>query len=228
MSQTPPAPKPIAERLAAVQARIAAAAVEARREASSVHLVAVTKTHDGEAITPVLEFGHRLFGENRVQEAERKWPALKAKWPDAKLHLIGPLQSNKVRAAIALFDAIQTVDRPKLAEAIAAEQQRQNRQLQLFVQVNTGEESQKAGVGPRDAAGFVRQCREEFGLKIAGLMCIPPVDAVPDSHFAMLKQLATDCSVAELSMGMSGDYEAAVRAGATYVRVGSAIFGARG
>lgn len=190
--------------------------------------MAVTKTHEAEAVAPALEFGHRLFGENRVQEAERKWPALKARWPEAKLHLIGPLQSNKVRAAIALFDAIQTVDRPKLAEAIAAELQRQKRQLQLFVQVNTGEETQKAGVGPKDAIAFVRQCREDFGLTIAGLMCIPPVDVGPEPHFALLKQLAADSGVAELSMGMSGDYEAAVRAGATYVRVGSAIFGARG
>lgn len=215
MSQTPSAPKSVAARFAAVQARVGAAASQSGRDPSAVHLVAVTKTHDAEVVAPVLELGHRLFGENRVQEAERKWPALKARWPDAKLHLIGPLQTNKVRAAVALFDAIQTVDRPKLAEAIAAEQQRQGRQLQLFVQVNTGEETQKAGVAPGESKAFVRQCREEFGLVIAGLMCIPPVDAEPDAHFSLLKQLAADAGVRELSMGMSGDYEAAVRAGAT-------------
>jgi pyridoxal phosphate enzyme (YggS family) len=227
MSQSGESPKTTAERLQAVRARIAAAAREAGRAESDVRLVAVTKTHEEAAILPVLEAGHRLFGENRVQEAERKWPSIRAMWSDVTVHLIGPLQTNKVRAAVALFDAIQSLDRVKLAAALAAEFGRQKRKLQLFVQVNTGEEVQKAGVLPREAAGFVRQCKEEFALTIAGLMCIPPLSEAPEPHFRLLKEIAADCGAGELSMGMSGDFESAIRLGATYVRVGTAIFGER-
>ncbi len=227
MSQMESSPKSPAERLAAVRARIDAAARRAGRAGGDVQLVAVSKTHEPDAIEAVLQTGHRLFGENRVQEAERKWPTLKAKWGDAKLHLIGPLQTNKVRPAVALFDAVQSVDRPRLAAALAAEMQKQGRKLQLFVQVNIGEEEQKAGVAPADTASFVRQCKDEFALDITGLMCIPPVDQPAEPHFERLKKLAAECGVAELSMGMSGDFEAAVRLGATYVRVGTAIFGER-
>jgi pyridoxal phosphate enzyme (YggS family) len=227
MSQSAESPKTTAERLTAVLGRIASAARDSGRSADGVHLVAVTKTQGEAAITAALEAGHCLFGENRVQEAERKWPAIRAKWPDVKLHLIGPLQTNKARAAVALFDAIQSVDRIKLAASLAAEMDRQKRHLQLFVQVNTGEEAQKSGVAPRDATAFVRQCKEELGLTIAGLMCIQPADEPPEPHFVMLKKIAAECGVPELSMGMSGDFEAAIRMGATYVRVGTAIFGER-
>jgi PLP dependent protein len=227
MSQSGESPKTTQERLQAVRARIAAAAREAGRPESDVRLIAVTKTHDEGAIAPALEAGHRLFGENRVQEAERKWPSIRAQWNDVTLHLIGPLQTNKVRAAVALFDTIQSVDRLKLAAALAAEFDRQKRRLQLFVQVNTGEEAQKGGVSPREAASLVRQCKEEFALTIAGLMCIPPLGEAPEPHFRLLKEIAADCGVSELSMGMSGDFESAIRLGASYVRVGTAIFGER-
>lgn len=212
--------------LADVRARIAAAAREAGRDPAAVHLIAVTKTFGAEAILPVLEAGHRLFGENRVQEAKAKWPELRARYPDLALHLIGPLQSNKAREAVALFDAIHTVDRPKIAKAIAEEQARQQRRLKLFIEVNTGEEPQKAGIAPRETAAFLAHCRD-LGLDVAGLMCIPPVDEEPAVHFAFLAKLAADLGLPELSMGMSGDFEAAAAFGATYVRVGSAIFGAR-
>jgi pyridoxal phosphate enzyme (YggS family) len=218
---------PAASALADVKARLAAAAREAGRDPASVHLIAVTKTFGPEAILPVLEAGHRLFGENRVQEAKAKWPELRGRFPDLALHLIGPLQSNKAREAVALFDAIHTVDRPKIAKAIADEQERQKKRLTLFVQVNTGEEPQKAGIPPQETAAFLAHCRNDLGLEIAGLMCIPPVEEEPAVHFAFLAKLAGDLGLPELSMGMSGDFETAAELGATYVRVGSAILGAR-
>lgn len=211
-----------------IEARIAMAARAAGRDPAAVTLIAVTKTFDAEAIRPVIGAGHRIFGENRVQEAKAKWPALKAATPGLSLHLIGSLQSNKAREAVALFDAFHAVDREKIARAIAEEQHRQGRRLQLFVQVNTGEEPQKAGVLPREAAGLVRLCREDLGLEITGLMCIPPVDEEPAVHFAFLAKLARDLGLAGLSMGMTDDFETAIAFGATHVRVGSAIFGSRG
>jgi len=214
-------------RLAAVRDRITAAAQAARRDPAAVHLVAVTKTFGPEAIIPVLDTGHRLFGENRVQEAKAKWPALRARFPDVELHLIGPLQSNKAKEAVALFDAIHTIDRPKIAEAVAGEMAKQSKRLTLFIEVNTGEEPQKAGVLPKEAAGLLRLCREDLKLDIAGLMCIPPHDEEPAVHFAFLAKLAGELGLADLSMGMSADFETAIAFGATYVRVGTAIFGAR-
>jgi pyridoxal phosphate enzyme (YggS family) len=213
--------------LADIQKRIAVAAREADRDPATVTLIAVTKTFEAADIMPVITAGHRVFGENRVQEAQGKWPALKAETPDIQLHLIGPLQSNKAKEAVALFDAIHTIDRPKIAKAVAEEMLRQKRELELFVQVNTGEEPQKAGIAPTETAVFVDYCRREVGLKISGLMCIPPVDDMAVVHFAFLHKLAGECGVAHLSMGMSGDFEAAVNLGATHVRVGSAIFGTR-
>jgi pyridoxal phosphate enzyme (YggS family) len=215
-------------RLAAVRDRITAAAQAARRDPAAVHLVAVTKTFGPEAIIPVLDTGHRLFGENRVQEAKAKWPPLRARFPDVELHLIGPLQSNKAKEAVALFDAIHTIDRPKIAEAVAGEMAKQSKRLTLFIEVNTGEEPQKAGVLPKEAAGLLRLCREDLKLDIAGLMCIPPHDEEPAVHFAFLAKLAGELGLSGLSMGMSADFETAIAFGATYVRVGSQIFGARG
>ena len=214
--------------LETVHARIAAAAREAGRDPASVTLVVVSKTFEADAIRPVLEAGQRAFGENRVQEALAKWPALKSDYPDVRLHLIGPLQSNKAREAVALFDAIHSIDRPKIAKAIADEMAKQGRSLTLYVEVNTGEEPQKAGIVPAEVPGFLRLCRAELNLDIAGLMCIPPQDEAPAVHFAFLAKLARENEVAGLSMGMSADYEAAVNLGATHVRVGSAIFGHRG
>jgi len=216
-----------AKRLLGIRERIAAAAREANRAPASVKLIAVSKTFDVPQILPVIEAGQRLFGENRVQEAKAKWPALKERFPDLELHLVGALQSNKAKEAVQLFDAIHSIDRPKIARAVADEMAKQGRSLKLFVQVNTGEEPQKAGVMPREAAEFVRHCREELGLPIAGLMCIPPAEEEPSVHFAFLAKLASDLGLEELSMGMSADFETAVAFGATYVRVGSAIFGAR-
>lgn len=215
-------------RLSDVQGNIASAAKSAQRDAVHVELIAVSKTFEAADIRPVLEAGHRVFGENRVQEAQGKWPALRAEFPDLKLHLIGPLQSNKAADAVALFDAIHTIDRPKIAKAIADEMITQARRLRLFVQVNTGEEQQKAGVMPSDAKGFVAMCRDDLKLEIAGLMCIPPVEEEAAVHFAFLAKLARDLGLKGLSMGMSGDYETAIAFGATHVRVGSAIFGSRG
>ncbi|MGI9351620.1 MAG: YggS family pyridoxal phosphate-dependent enzyme [Rhizobiaceae bacterium] len=190
-------------------------------------LVAVSKTFAPEDIRPVISAGARVFGENRVQEAHEKWPALKKEFPKLELHLIGPLQSNKTSEAVALFDCIQTVDRKKIAKAIAREMTKQDRHLQLFVQVNTGNEPQKAGIRPEETREFCAWCREDQKLDIAGLMCIPPVDENPGPHFALLRELSVDCGVNSLSMGMSSDYLTAVEFGATHVRVGSAIFGAR-
>lgn len=213
--------------LATVEARIAKACHAAGRDRTSVNLIAVSKTFASDVVAPVLDAGHRLFGENRVQEAKSKWPGLRERYPGCEVHLIGPLQSNKTREAVELFDAIHTVDRPKIARAIADEQARQGKRLKLFIEVNTGEEPQKAGITPRDAEHFLRHCREDLGLTILGLMCIPPVDEEPAVHFAFLAKLARDLGLSELSMGMSSDFEAAVAFGATYVRVGSAIFGSR-
>ncbi len=216
-----------AERLRAVEAEIVVAAREAGRDPAAVHLVAVSKTFTADEIEPVLAAGHRLFGENRVQEAKAKWPALKARYPGTQVHLIGPLQSNKAREAVELFDAIHTVDRPKIAEALAAELGRAGKAMPLFVQVNTGEEPQKAGIAPAEAADFLAMCRDKLRLPIAGLMCIPPVDEEASVHFAFLAKLAREVGLSGLSMGMSHDYRAAIQFGATHVRVGSAIFGSR-
>ena len=214
-------------RLEAVKSRIAEAEREAKRPAGSVALVAVSKTFDADAIRPVLEAGQRVFGENRVQEAQGKWPALREDFPDIELHLIGPLQSNKAKEAVALFDVIETVDREKIAAELAKEIAKQGKAPKLYVQVNTGLEEQKAGIDPREAVAFVNRCREVHGLKIEGLMCIPPVEENPGPHFALLEKLAREAGVEKLSMGMSGDFETAVAFGATSVRVGSAIFGSR-
>ena len=214
-------------RLADVQQRIAAAAQAAKRDPAAVHLVAVTKTFDAEHILPVLEVGHRRFGENRVQEAKAKWPALRQRFAGIELHLIGSLQSNKAREAVELFDVIHTIDRPKIAQAVAGEMARQGKRLELFIEVNTGEEPQKAGVMPKEAAALLRLCREDLKLEIAGLMCIPPHDEEPGIHFAFLAKLAHELGLAGLSMGMSADFETAVAFGATHVRVGSQIFGGR-
>ncbi|CCV04670.1 conserved hypothetical protein [Mesorhizobium metallidurans STM 2683] len=215
------------EQFFAVKAKIAAAEREAGRDAGVVTLVAVSKTFDAADIRPVIEAGQRIFGENRVQEAQAKWPALKAAFPDIELHLIGPLQSNKAREAVALFDVIETVDREKIAAELTKEISRQGREPKLYVQVNTGSEPQKAGIEPREAVAFVTRCRKVHGLAIEGLMCIPPADENPGPHFALLEKLAREAGVEKLSMGMSGDYETAIAFGATSVRVGSAIFGAR-
>jgi len=224
---TDPIPRSSAPALAEVQARIAEAARAAGRDPASVHLIAVSKTFGRDDILPILAAGQRIFGENRVQESKAKWPELCRLYPDVELHLIGPLQSNKTREAVELFDAIHTVDRPKIAKAIADEQQRQGKRLELFVEVNTGEEPQKAGILPKEAPAFVAHCRRDLGLEIAGLMCIPPQDEEPAVHFAFLSKLAGDLGLEKLSMGMSGDFETAIAFGATCVRVGSAIFGAR-
>lgn len=215
------------QRLQQVRHRIAAAEKEAARQTGDVILVAVSKTFSADDIRPVIEAGQRTFGENRVQEATSKWPALKAEFPDLELHLIGPLQSNKTKEAVALFDAIETVDREKIAAALAAEMKKQAKAPKLYVQVNTGSEPQKAGIEPREAVAFVARCRDVHGLAIEGLMCIPPLDENAGPHFALLEKLAREAGVDKLSMGMSGDYELAVRFGATSVRVGSAIFGSR-
>ncbi|MBZ9736473.1 YggS family pyridoxal phosphate-dependent enzyme [Mesorhizobium sp. CA18] len=215
------------EQLHAVRAKIANAEREAKRAPGAVTLVAVSKTFAAEDIRPVIEAGQRVFGENRVQEAQGKWPALKAAFADIELHLIGPLQSNKVKEAVALFDIIETVDREKIAAELSKEMARQGRAPKLYVQVNTGSEPQKAGIEPREAVAFVKRCRDMHGLAIQGLMCIPPADENPGPHFALLEKLAREAGVAKLSMGMSGDYETAIAFGATSVRVGSAIFGNR-
>ncbi len=206
---------------------IADAARGAKRDPDTVKLVAVTKTVPAPIIEEAIAMGQRIFGENRVQEAAAKWPALKARHPDLELHLIGPLQSNKVREAVALFDTIESVDRPKIARALAEEMKRTGKRPRLFVQVNTGEEPQKAGIVPSEVDAFVAQCRDELGLAIDGLMCIPPLDEEPSLHFALLAKIAQRLGVKELSMGMSGDFAKAIAFGATYVRVGTAIFGAR-
>ena len=217
----------VQENLRRVKAEIETSTIAADREPKTVELVAVSKTHGPEAIRPALAGGHRLFGENRVQEAEDKWPALKAEFPDARLHIIGPIQSNKVKRAISLADAIESVDRPKLARALALAMDESGHRPDCYIQVNTGEEPQKAGVWPADADAFIRACVDEFALPVRGLMCIPPFDEEPAPHFALLREIALRNGLTGLSMGMSDDYPIAVRFGATLVRVGTAIFGAR-
>ena len=192
-----------------------------------VNIIAVSKTFPPVAIAPVLAAGHRVFGENRVQEAAEKWPNLKASYPDVELHLIGALQSNKAAQAVALFDVIHSLDRIKLARVLAAEMKRQNRQLKILVQVNTGKEDQKSGIPPEETEEFVRTCRAELGLNIVGLMCLPPQEDVAGPHFALLQKLSQKCDAPLLSMGMSGDYEEAIKFGATHIRLGTAIFGPR-
>jgi len=215
------------EALNKVRADIAHACQEAKREPDAVTLVAVSKTFEAAAIEPVIAAGQRVFGENRVQEAKRKWPALIARHPDIELHLIGPLQSNKAKDAVALFDAIHSVDRDSLCEALAKEIAKQARRPLLFVQVNTGAEPQKAGVLPENADDFLRSARERFGLEISGLMCIPPLDEPPGPHFALTATIAKRNGLKLLSMGMSADFAVAIAMGATHVRIGTAIFGSR-
>ncbi len=213
--------------LKSVLERIEQAKRSAISPAPAIRLIAVTKTLSPERIIPVLKAGQRAFGENRVQEAKAKWPALRLHYPEIELHLIGPLQSNKVRDAVEIFDVIHSLDRPRLAEALRTELDKSGRRLQLFVQVNTGEEPQKSGIAPREAVGFVHFCRDRLDLPVIGLMCIPPMSEEPALHFALLKKLAKEAGLEFLSMGMSDDFELAIRFGATHVRVGTAIFGAR-
>ncbi len=213
--------------LAQVRQRIASAATAARRNSQDITLVAVSKTFAEAAIEPVIVAGQRTFGENRVQESKAKWPALRSRYPDIKLHLIGPLQSNKAADAVEFFDCVQSLDREKLARVLANEVQRQGRSPELFIEINTGEEEQKAGIVPKDADRFIAMCRDTYGLAISGLMCIPPADEEPALHFALLETIAKRNGLKGLSMGMSADFETAIRFGATHVRVGSAIFGER-
>jgi PLP dependent protein len=216
----------VRERLEEVEGRIQKA-ISVKSKGAEVQLVAVSKTFDADSIRPVIEAGQRIFGENRVQEAQGKWPQLRSETSDIELHLIGPLQSNKAADAVALFDVIETVDRQKIAQAITEEMRRQQKTVRLYVQVNTGLEPQKAGLAPDETKAFVEYCTGELGLAIEGLMCIPPADENPGPHFALLAKLAESCGLKKLSMGMSGDFETAIAFGATSVRVGSAIFGSR-
>src|SRR5438094_3435062 len=217
----------ISANLATVCGRIEAAARAAGRPAEGVTLVAVSKTHPEDSVCAALQAGQRVFGENRVQEAIAKFPGLRRDFPDLSLHLIGPVQTNKVKDAVAHCDVIETVDRPRLAEALAREMERSGRRLPCFIEVNTGEEPQKAGVLPADADAFIADCRDRLGLSIVGLMCIPPEHEEPALHFALLREIAKRNGLDKLSMGMSADFETAIRFGATHVRVGTAIFGTR-
>ena len=217
----------VAANLRTVQERIEEAARESRRRASDTNLIAVSKAHGAERITPALDAGHRVFGENRAQEAEAKWPPLREAFPSVELHLIGPLQTNKAKAAVAAFDVIQTVDRPKLARVLSEEMSRAGRQRDCFVQVNVGEESQKAGAPPMEADRFIAECRERYRLRVRGVMCIPPFDQEPSPYFALSAKIAERNGLPWVSMGMSGDYEIAIAFGATHVRIGAAIFGPR-
>jgi PLP dependent protein len=227
MMKKPPLLKNAVERLHAIETHIRRAEGDFGRKAGSVQLIAVSKTFPAEAIEPVIKAGHRIFGENYVQESAAKWPALRGIYPDAKVHMIGPLQSNKAADAVRLFDAIHTLDRESLASALAKEITKQGRKPLLFVQVNTGAEPQKGGIATDQTHAFVARCRDVHGLEISGLMCIPPFDQTPSPHFGLLQKLARDANLPLLSMGMSADYEAAIQLGATHVRVGSAIFGNR-
>ena len=220
-------PTELAGRLAEVRARIAAAARAAGRDPAEVELVAVSKTHPTDAVRAALAAGQRVFGENRVQEAAAKYKALRTEYPDLRLHLIGPLQTNKALDAVRLFDVIETVDRPKLAAALGGAMTKAGRRPECFIQVNTGEEPQKAGVAPQGVEALFAECRDRHALPVVGLMCIPPVDEPPAPHFTLLRQIAQACGLKRLSMGMSADFETAVRLGATSVRIGTAIFGAR-
>jgi PLP dependent protein len=210
-----------------VEREIARACHDAGRDRASVTLIAVSKTFGADAIAPVIEAGQRVFGENRVQEAKAKWPGLISAYPGLMLHLIGPLQSNKAKEAVALFDAIHSVDRPSVCQALAKEIESQNKRPQLFVQLNTGEEPQKAGIAPSEADAFIASCRDNYGLTISGLMCIPPVNEAPAPHFALAAKIAVRNGLKDLSMGMSADFATAIQFGATHIRVGSAIFGHR-
>ncbi len=227
MTELETSPDDVPARLAAVAASVARAARDVGRAPDTVSLVAVSKTHAPDVIAPALATGHRVFGENRVQETKAKWPELRERFAGVELHLIGPLQSNKAREAVELFDVIETVDRPKIAEALAAEIARAGRPVKLFVEVNTGAEPQKAGILPGDADAFLKHCRDALGLDVAGLMCIPPAGEQASPHFALLAKIAAANGVTGLSMGMSADYELGIQLGATHVRVGTAIFGAR-
>ena len=224
---TPLDNRSIATALQMLRERIAVAAKGSNRDPASVELLAVSKTHGPDLIQQAIGAGQRGFGENRVQEAAAKYPQLKARYPDLRLHLIGPLQTNKARDAVKLFDVIETLDRPRLAEALAAVMQREGRRPELFVQVNTGEEPQKGGVAPAEADRFIADARERWNLPVVGLMCIPPLDEEPSLHFALLREIARRNGLDRLSMGMSGDYETAIRFGATEIRIGTAIFGER-
>lgn len=217
----------VAQNLKNIEKTIGASALQWGRKPNDISLVAVSKTQPEGKILEALHAGHRLFGENRVQEAQQRWTGFRANYPDLKLHLIGPLQTNKVKDAVKLFDMIETLDREKLAEALAKEIHKQNRHLPCLIQINTGNEEQKAGIQPEKLSEFLHYCRSTCGLDIRGLMCIPPVDESPAPHFALLKKLAQENGLTELSMGMSADYEKAIPLGATYVRVGTAIFGER-
>ncbi|WP_422020219.1 YggS family pyridoxal phosphate-dependent enzyme [Roseibium sp.] len=217
----------VADQLSSVLSDIRKAESEYGRPEGAVTLIAVSKTFEADAIRPALETGHRVFGENRVQEAMGKWPELRGSYDGIELHLIGPLQSNKAKEAVTTFDVIHTVDRQKIAKALKAEMDKQGRDLPCFIQVNTGEEPQKAGIPPKEVDQFVMECQETVGLNIVGLMCIPPVDEAPGEHFALLQKIAARNGLSQISMGMSSDYETAVGFGATHVRVGSAIFGSR-
>ena len=217
----------IADGLKTIQTRMAVAAAQAGRDSAAVTLVAVSKTHPAEAVRAALLAGQRVFGENRVQEAKAKFPELKAEFPDLELHLIGPLQTNKVREAVGLFDVIESVDRPKLARTLAEESARAGRQLKILIQVNMGREAQKAGIDPDLTDALVKVCREQYGLLVEGLMCIPPAEGDPAPHFKALAEMAARNGLPMVSMGMSGDFETAIACGATHVRVGSAIFGVR-
>ncbi|MBL4692613.1 MAG: YggS family pyridoxal phosphate-dependent enzyme [Magnetovibrio sp.] len=220
-------PSDVENRLLVVQNQVALACERANRDKNGVTLVAVSKFHDAERISVTLELGHRVFGENRVQEAQDKWPDLRQAYPDINLHLIGPLQTNKVKSAVALFDVIESVDREKLARALAKEFTATQRHLPVYIQVNTGDEPQKAGILPKDADTFISLCQDELGLDVQGLMCIPPAQEEPALHFALLSKIAKRNGLKNLSMGMSGDFETAIDLGATHIRVGTAIFGQR-
>lgn len=213
--------------LQAISAEIESARAKSAHAAQHVQLVAVSKMQDAAAIMPLLEAGHRVFGENRVQETAGKWPALRAQYGDIQLHLIGHLQTNKAKDAVALFDVIETIDSGRIALVLSEEMQKQDRNLACFIQVNTGEEAQKDGIAPRDVEKLLRVCREDAGLNIKGLMCIPPAGELPDMHFALLHKLAHESGLPSLSMGMSADFKTAIRYGATHVRIGTALFGAR-
>ena len=217
----------IAGNLVRVRERIALASADAGRSPDAATLVAVTKFHTADRVREVLKAGHRVFGENRIQDAEVKYPDLKQEYPDLRLHAIGPLQRNKVRRAVALFDVIETVDRPRIARAIASEMDEAGRRPVCFIEVNTGEEPHKGGVLPAEADAFIRLCREDLGLPVLGLMCIPPLENEPSLHFALLREIAARNGLEELSMGMTADFEIAIRFGATQVRLGTAIFGER-
>ncbi len=225
--ETVPETVDVAARLDEVRRRVAEATRAAGRAAGAVTVVAISKTHAAARVALAIAAGQRVFGENRVQEAHAKWPALKEATPGLRLHLVGPLQTYKVQDVVRLFDVVETVDRPKLARALAREMEKRGRLLDCFIQVNTGEEPQKAGVTPADADGFIAACRTDYQLPVVGLMCIPPVDDEPALHFALLAEIARRNGLDRLSMGMTADFETAIRLGATHVRIGTAIFGAR-